>query len=137
MEIPAKDKSSYLKGLLILAKRDNVLTESEEIIIKDIAQRLGFSTDFYEYTLQNLLQNEYLTEEPVKFSEMKLSYSFIIDGLKLAHSDNKLDDSEINWLRQTASVNNISMQWFDNKLAEIKIKSFQKPNRDFEIFSLI
>ncbi len=137
MEIPAKDKSSYLKGLLILAKRDNVLTESEENIIKDIAQRLGFSTDFYEYTLQNLLQNEYLTEEPVKFSEMKLSYSFIIDGLKLAHSDNKLDDSEINWLRQTASVNNISMQWFDNKLAEIKIKSFQKPNRDFEIFSLI
>ncbi len=137
MEIPAKDKSSYLKGLLILAKRDNVLTESEENIIKDIAQRLGFSTDFYEYTLQNLLQNEYLTEEPVKFSEMKLSYSFIIDGLKLAHSDNKLDDSEINWLRQTARVNNISMQWFDNKLAEIKIKSFQKPNRDFEIFSLI
>lgn len=137
MEIPAKDKSSYLKGLLIIAKRDNVLTESEEAIIKDIAHRLGFSTDFYEYTLQNLLQNEYLTEEPVKFSEKELSYSFIIDGLKLAHSDNNLHDSEIIWLRQTAKENNISMEWFDNKLEEIKKKSFQFPNPEFEIFSLI
>lgn len=137
MEIPAKDKSSYLKGLLIIAKRDNVLTESEEAIIKDIAHRLGFSTDFYEYTLQHLLQNEYLTEEPVKFSEKELSYSFIIDGLKLAHSDNNLHDSEIIWLRQTAKENNISMEWFDNKLEEIKKKSFQFPNPEFEIFSLI
>jgi len=137
LEIPARDKSSYLKGLLILAKRDKLLTESEEDIIKDIAQRLGFSTDFYEYTLQNLLQNEYLTEEPVKFSEKELSYSFIIDGLKLAHSDNNLHDSEIIWLRQTAKENNISMEWFDNKLEEIKKKSFQFPNPDFEIFSLI
>ena len=137
MEISVKDKSSYLKGLLILAKRDNVLTESEEVIIKKIAQRLGFSTDFYEYTLQNLLQNEYLTEEPVKFSEQKLSYSFIIDGLKLAHSDNKLDDSEINWLRQTAKENNISMEWFDNKLEEIKKNPFHFPNPDFALYSLI
>ena len=137
MEIPARDKSSYLKGLLILAKRDNLLTESEEVIIKDIAQRLGFSTDFYEYTLQNLLQNEYLTEEPVKFSEKKLSYSFIIDGLKLAHSDNNLHDSEINWLRQTAEENNISMEWFDNKLEEIKKNSFQSPNPELALYSLI
>ena len=136
MEIPARDKSSYLKGLLILAKRDNLLTESEEVIIKDIAQRLGFSTDFYEYTLQNLLQNEYLTEEPVKFSEKKLSYLFIIDGLKLVHSDNKLDDSQINWLRQTAKENNISMEWFDSKLEDFKKKSFQFPNPDFEISPL-
>ncbi len=136
MEIPAQDKSSYLKGLLILAKRDKLLTESEEVIIKDIAQRLGFSTDFYEYTLQNLLQNEYLTEEPVKFSEKKLSYSFIIDGLKLVHSDNKHDDYEINWLRQTAKENNISMEWFDRKHEEFKKKSFQFPNPDFEISPL-
>ena len=137
MEIPAKDKSSYLKGLLILAKRDNLLSESEEVIIKGIAQRLGFSTDFYEYTLHNLLQNEYLTEEPVKFSEKKLSYSFIIDGLKLAHSDNNLHDSEINWLRQTAEENNISMEWFDNKLEEIKKNSSQFPNPELALYSLI
>ena len=71
MKINDRDKSSYLKGLLILAKRDKVLAESEQEIIKNIASRLGFSSDFYEYTLQNLIENEFLTEEPVQFSDQK------------------------------------------------------------------
>ena len=48
------DKSNYLKGLLILAKKDNQLRDSEKNIIRSVAQRLGFSKDFYEETLQNL-----------------------------------------------------------------------------------
>ena len=50
MSIPVQDKSSYLKGLLIIAKRDKQLSDSEEEILKNIAKKLGFSTDFYEYT---------------------------------------------------------------------------------------
>ena len=74
MEILAHDKSSYLKGLLIIAKKDNVLAESEESIIRQLAKRLGFPASFYEETLQSLLSNDYLSEDPLKFSEEKISH---------------------------------------------------------------
>ena len=40
MEIIVQDKSSYLKGLLIIAKKDNALAEAEESIIRQFAKRL-------------------------------------------------------------------------------------------------
>jgi hypothetical protein len=127
MKINDRDKSSYLKGLLILAKRDKVLAASEEQIIKDIASRLGFSSDFYEYTLQNLIANEFLTEEPVQFSDQKIAQSFIVDGFRLAHSDNHLDEREIGWLRDTAHENEVNIEWFNDKLNEIKSKPMNSP----------
>lgn len=137
MKIPLQDRSNYLKGLLILAKRDNVLTESEGKIIRNIADKLGFSSDFYEETLKNLLANEYLTEEPVKFSDKEISHSFIIDGLRLAHSDNKLDEEELHWLRLTAKENNIDMKWFDKKVVESENKPLDLFETEFALFSLI
>jgi hypothetical protein len=135
MNILVQDKSSYLKGLLILAKKDNMLSESEENIIRDIAQKLGFSSDFYEDTLTNLLSNAYLTEDPVKFSNENLSRSFIIDGLKLAHSDNSLHECEINWLRLTAKENAVSPEWFEKTLKEIQNKSGDLLNSDFALYA--
>ena len=62
MNIPVIDKSNYLKGLLITARKDKILAESEKKIIRKIGERLGFSSDFYEETLNNLLRNKYLVE---------------------------------------------------------------------------
>ena len=137
MSIPVQDKSSYLKGLLIIAKRDKQLSGSEEEILKNIAKKLGFSTDFYEYTIQNLLTNEYLSEEPVQFSEKKIAKSFILDGLKLANSDDNLHDDEVNWLRQTAISNNLETEWFDEKLKDLKNKRSDLLKTEFALLSLI
>lgn len=137
MSIPVQDKSSYLKGLLIIAKRDKKLSGSEEEILINIAKKLGFSTDFYEYTIQNLLTNEYLSEEPVQFSEMKIARSFVIDGLRLANSDDHLHDEEVNWLRQTALHNNLDSEWFDEKLNELKSKRTDLLKTEFALLSLI
>lgn len=137
MSIPVQDKSSYLKGLLIIAKRDKKLSGSEEEILINIAKKLGFSTDFYEYTIQNLLTNEYLSEEPVQFSEKKIARSFVIDGLRLANSDNHLHDDEVNWLKQTALHNNLDSEWFDEKLIELKGKRTDLFNTEFALLSLI
>ena len=137
MHLEIQDKSTYLKGLLIIAKKDNVLSESEEEILKKIASHLGFSTDFYEYTIQNLLSNEYLSEDPVQFTEEEIARSFILDGLKLAHADSNTDEREIIWLRQTALKNNISEGWFENKLKEIKRKPLHMLKTDFALLSLI
>ncbi len=137
MEILTQDRSSYLKGLLIIAKKDNVLAEAEESIIRQLAKRLGFSESFYEETLQSLLSNDYLSEDPIKFSDEKLSQSFIIDGLMLAYSDNVLDEREIDWLRQTAELNNINLQWFEDKDKEVQRNSFAGVNTEFALYSII
>ena len=137
MTISARDKSNYLKGLLVLAKRDKILAESEEKIIRNIANKLGFSSAFYEETINNLLANEYLTEEPIKFSDEGISRSFIIDGLRLAHSDNDLDECELRWLKLTAKENNIDMKWFEKKVSESESKPKDLFDTDFALFSLI
>lgn len=55
MEISILDKSNYLKGLLIVAKKDKQLAEQEKKIIRHCAEKLGFARDFYENTLKDLL----------------------------------------------------------------------------------
>jgi hypothetical protein len=138
MEIPYQDKSNYLKGLLIVAKKDKQLADSERKIIRKIAERLGFAPDFYEETLKNLLFNEYILETPIKFAERKIAESFIEDGLRLAFSDEKGTDSEIDWLRATALANNLNDTWFSNRLLNYKnITDIVNTNSDFAIFSML
>lgn len=137
MDIPQLDRSSYLKGLLITARKDNQLSESEISIIKKIATRLGFSSDFFNETISNLLENRYITEEPIKFSEQNIAKSFIEDGLKLALSDESLHDDEMNWLKDTAKENGLNEEWFNKKMKEIQSKPHLIGKIDFALFSLI
>ena len=137
MEIPQLDRSNYLKGLLITARKDNQLNETEISIIKKFAARLGFSSDFFEETISHLLENKYITEEPIKFSKPDIAKSFIEDGLKLALSDDKIGDDETNWLIETAQMNGIDKVWVTKKMKEIQNKPHLIGKMDFALFSLI
>jgi hypothetical protein len=137
MEIPIIDKSNYLKGLLITARKDNQLAESEKKIIKDISVRLGFASDFYEDVIKSLLNNKYITDEPIKFSDKKIAESFVDDGLRLAFSDNRVTDNEISWLRATADVNGIEKKWFEDKMSAHKSSPGLLMNSDFALYSII
>ena len=137
MNIPVIDKSNYLKGLLITARKDKKLAESEKKIIREIAERLGFSSDFYEETLRNLLANKYIVENPVIFSDIKIAQSFITDALMLAFSDNKSPLMEIDWLRKTAIDNSISLKWFEEKVQNCKISPGNLVMNDFALLSII
>jgi len=137
LDIPQLDRSNYLKGLLITARKDNQLAESEIIIIKKLAIRLGFSSDFFEETITNLLENKYITEEPIKFSNPDIAKSFIEDGLKLALSDGSVIGDEINWLKETAKENGIIQDWVDKKHKELESKKNLLGKFDFALFSII
>jgi len=137
LEIPQLDRSSYLKGLLITARKDNKLAESEIEIIKKFASQLGFSSDFFEETIKNLLENKYITDEPIKFSERSIAKSFIEDGLKLALSDNEIGKEEIGWLLETAKANGIEEEWVNKKMTDIKSKPHLISTTEFALFSLI
>jgi uncharacterized tellurite resistance protein B-like protein len=110
------DKSNYLKGLLILAKKDNQLRESEKNIIRDAAKRLGFSKDFYEETLQNLMRNDYILDNPIIFSDKEIAKMFISEGLELANSDDEIVEKEMNWIKSTAQANQIPEDWLNSIL---------------------
>lgn len=112
------DRSSYLKGLLVLAKKDEKLVESEKEIIRDIASRFGFSKDFYEETMRNLMANKYIGDEPVVFSDTAIARMFLQDGLKLAFADDEFDAKELDWLKKTADANQIEKELFDSFLEE-------------------
>ena len=137
MEIPIIDKSNYLKGLLITARKDNQLTESEKKILKDISVKLGFASDFYEDTIKSLLGNKYISEDPIIFSDKKIAESFVEDGLRLAFSDKKVSENEINWLKATAIANHISLKWFEEKLKIHKSSQGILLSTDFALYSLI
>lgn len=118
------DKSNYLRGLLILAKKDNRLIENEKNIIRDAAKRMGFSKDFYEETLRNLMNNDYILEKPIIFSNQEIAKLFISEGLELAFSDNELCKSELGWLKEIAKANEIPEDWLDDilkKIEEVKV----------------
>lgn len=101
------DKSAYLKGLLVLAKMDNRLFDSEKEIIREAANRLGFSSDFSEETLKSLLYNDYLDDNPVKFSDKTVAEVFLNDGLRLAYADDDFSEEQSEWLEKIAEANNV------------------------------
>jgi len=137
LKIPQLDRSNYLKGLLITARKDNQLAESEIVIIKKLAAKLGFSSDFFEETISHLLENKYITEEPIKFSNQEIAKSFMEDGLKLALSDGAINEDEINWLKETAKENSISQDWINKKLTELESKKNLIGKIDFALLSII
>lgn len=137
MEIPQLDRSNYLKGLLITARKDKKLVESEIAIIKKFASRLGFSSDFFEETIKHLLENKYITEEAITFSDKSIAKSFIEDGLKLALSDDVIGKEELIWLNETAKINGIDEEWVAKKKLDIQSKPHLIGNTEFALFSLI
>ncbi len=138
MEIPYQDRSNYLKGLLIVAKIDRQLANQEKEIIREIGEKLGFASDFYEDILKTLLANQYILNDPIKFSNKTIAQSFIEDGLKLAFSDDRITDSEVDWLRETALANDLDNEWFENTLKEFDISSGIPLNHEnFAIYSIL
>ncbi|GMU87096.1 MAG: hypothetical protein AMXMBFR48_23370 [Ignavibacteriales bacterium] len=120
------DRSTYLKGLLVLAKKDNKLVETEKDIIRDIAQRFGFSKDFYEETMRGLMANKYIGEDPVTFSDSGIARMFLQDGLKLAFADDDFDLKELEWLRKTAEANKLEKDLFESFLEEFKAERIKQ-----------
>lgn len=135
MKIPIKDRSNYLKGLLIVARKDNQLAETEKNILKNFALKLGFASDFYNETIRSLLTNKYIDEGMIKFSDKIIAESFITDGLNLAFSDKQVNQDEIHWLKEIALHNGLTEDWFEKKLSTYTKSG--SPIKDFALFSII
>ena len=137
MNIPALDRSNYLKGLLITAKIDKQLSDKEKEMIKGISDKLGFATDFYNETIRSLLSNPYINEEPITFSDLKIARSFLLDAIKLACSGGDISQAEINWITETAKLNSIEEDFIKKNIKSYKESPVLMRNTEFALYSII
>jgi len=118
MKIPVKDRGKYLRGLLIMAKMDEHISDLDREIIINTAKHLGYAADFYEGILNTLMKNEYIGNEPILFDSTNLAKHFLIDAINLAGANKNLSIEETNWLKSTASMNLVDRVWFEARLEE-------------------
>ncbi len=105
------DRSTYFKGLLLLIKADNLVTEGENELMTKIGQTLGFEKSFIERAISELIENEFLTNDIPIFSHKSIAESFILDGLKVAFSDDEFSAEELEHLTNIATQNGIDKEW--------------------------
>ncbi len=137
MNIPLLDRSNYLKGLFITAKLDKELSQKEKDILKQISDKLGFASDFFNETTRSLLTNKYIKEEPIIFSAKEIAASFISDAIKLVCANDLITKEEINWLKEIALVNQIDIKIIDSELKEYQERPKLFSNKEFALFSII
>ena len=76
-----------------------------------MSKTLGFSEEFCNDAVNELLQNNYIIEDPPKFSDIEIAKAFIKDGIQLAFADGSLHLYEMNWLNFVGNKNNIDPDW--------------------------
>ena len=116
MKIDVLDRSNYLKGLLVLIGKDNLISEEERELFMKVGNKLGFEKQFCTTAINEILENEYISSEPPIYSNQAIAKSFIIDGIKLSFIDHDYDSREIDYLKATAKVNKIDGVWIDNAI---------------------
>ena len=131
MEFTLQDRSNYLRGLLILIGKDRKISSEERDMFRKLSTDLGFSRDFCEDAMNELLENEYIIEEPPKFSDIEIAKLFIKDGIKIAFADKEFHLYELSWLRSVATANLLDHKWGLNQFEEFKKEN--NASSEFEI----
>jgi hypothetical protein len=124
MKFDILDKSSYLKGLLLLSRKDNKVGKEEKELLVNIGRKLGFEKRFCENAVKEILQNQFIIDLPPKFSQKEIAEKFLEDGVKIALADKSLHLFELKWLAETAKINNIA----DSKITEL-FKTYLDDNK--------
>ncbi len=110
MKISKIDSSNYLKGLMLLIRKDHTITSSEFVLLMRIGKSLGFEPEFCERTINEILHNKFVEDTPPVFAEKELVGKFIRDGLTVIFSDNIIHQAEEDWLIATTQKNGIEVK---------------------------
>lgn len=138
MNLTFLDKSSYLKGLLILIGKDKIIAKRERTLLTEVSDILGFDPEFCKDAINDLLENEYIIEEPPLFSDKEIAKAFIKDGIRIAFADKELHLYELNWLKSVSDRNKIEAGWGMKEFENYKSSSpNSSSNMHFEISKLI
>lgn len=127
MKLSYIDTSNYLRGLLVLIRKDKIVHKNEKQLMLEIGEKLGFKSEIYIKTVDEFLAKKNIDDTPPKFSSMKVSLRFIEEAISMAFIDNYFHLQEFSWLNDVAKVNKIPKE----KVKE-KIEKYMKDNANFE-----
>jgi len=136
MHLNVINKSNYIKGLLVLIKKKNTIEEPIKKSVKHITKILDFNQEFIDESMKGLMTNDFIVDDPPKFSDYQLAESFLKDSIHIAFSDGTLNFNQIEWLINTAKKNNLSDQWVFIELEEYFNRYNSNLNMPFEIQEL-
>ncbi len=133
MQMTLADRSNYFKGLLLLARKDNIIADEEKEMLLRLGELLQFNREFCERTIFNLLNNPHLDETPPTFSNKKCAELFLIDAIKVAFADHDLHKKEYTWMQEIAIQNGISCDWLDARISDFLNEENKVQQNKFEI----
>lgn len=116
------DKSNYLRGLLVISRLDQNVSDYEKRAVIRLSKILGFDPHFCSDAVEELVENPYISENAPKFTKQEIGKAFIMDALKLAFSDNNFHLNELRWIRNVAKVNGLSKEYWLDLASKIRLK---------------
>jgi len=76
-----------------------------------IGKMLGFDPKFCSKTIEDILENNHITDSPPVFSKSDIALCFIKDGLSVSAADGHIHEAEIKWLNAVAENNGLRSLW--------------------------
>jgi hypothetical protein len=121
MNIPLEERGAYYRGLLVLIRRDRNINECEREMMLQFGQMLDFDKRFCEVAISDAINNRYIKDKPMSFSEKTTAESFLHHGILLALADNELHPKEWTWLKKVAKENGIEEEWLKTQLKQAEL----------------
>ena len=109
------DRSSYVKGLLLLIGKDKKITDEERDFLHTVGKALSFNKKFIDRAIDELFENKYLGSDPPVFSQKQYAEAFLRDAIKLVFVDNELSNEEFDWLQSIAVSNGLKDDWLKDE----------------------
>jgi hypothetical protein len=119
MKISLTDRSLYLKGLMLLIRKDREIRDEEKRIVMSIGKILGFDARFCEDTITDVLTNKYIVDEPPRFAKLRIAKCFIKDALRVSLIDKQIHEKELTWLKAVAKENGLSETWYETSVKAV------------------
>jgi hypothetical protein len=119
MKVSLADHGLYYRGLLVLVRRDRKIDEAERDMLMRVGKALGFEETFCAQAIREILENEYIPDEPPHFDNQELARCFLRDGIRLAWADRNIDGSELSFLKSVGALHGIDEPWLEQAIEQI------------------
>jgi len=129
MNLSYIDTSNFLRGLLVLLKKDNIIHEKEIELLNKFRELLGLDEEYYEVVLNEFLTKKKIDSSIPKFSSKKVTIQFINDAINMGFVDSYFHIKEIEWLYEVANKNKIPSSFLDKKLIRLLKKYPEKEDQ--------
>jgi hypothetical protein len=117
MKISLIDRSLYLKGLMLLIRKDRKIRDEERNMMLCIGKMLGFDNGFCEKAIEDILHNKYVADGPPHFSNADVARYFVLDALRIAIADGEVHEKEVQWVKAVAIANGVEEELFNGVVA--------------------